>query len=288
MNIGVKNINSGQILSTCVIFNAKNMDVNTVSQFVDHLQKRARYTFTREEAEAMLDLKRPALTKALQRLHKGGRIVRIRRGFYVIIPVEYQIAGMIPPDWFVDDLMRYLGCTYYVGVLSAAALHGAAHQQPQEYHIVTPRMLRAVRLKSVHLRFFWKKRTYETPTGTIKGYTGSFPTSTAAATAMDCVRYAHSIGGLDTVLTVLDELVAGITPADLLDAARCESDMSIVQRTGWLLEQTKQPEIAKGLAVWLADHRPSKTRLDVRAPAAGSPRDARWQLIINTHPEKEA
>jgi predicted transcriptional regulator of viral defense system len=264
------------------------MDVNTVTQFVDHLQKRARYTFTREEAEAMLDLKRPALTKGLQRLQNSGRIVRIRRGFYVIVPVEYQAAGIIPPDWYVDDLMRYLGCTYYVGVLSAAALHGAAHQQPQEYHIVTPRMLRAVRLKGVHLRFFRKSCARETPTSMVKGYTGLFPASTAAATALDCVRYAHAIGGLDTVLTVLNELVAGITPEDLLHAALRESDLSIVQRTGWLFEQTKRPEITEDLAAWVTDQHPSKTRLDLRTSAAGSPRDVRWQVIVNAHPESEA
>ena len=46
---------------------------------------------------------------------------------------------MIPADWFIAELMQFLDLPYYVGVLSAAALHGAAHQQAQEFHVVVPR-----------------------------------------------------------------------------------------------------------------------------------------------------
>jgi hypothetical protein len=33
--------------------------------------------------------------------------------------------------------MKYLGREYYVGLLNAAALHGSAHQQPQEFTVIT-------------------------------------------------------------------------------------------------------------------------------------------------------
>ncbi|MBU2500813.1 type IV toxin-antitoxin system AbiEi family antitoxin [bacterium] len=33
--------------------------------------------------------------------------------------------------------MRYLAQPYHVGLLSAAAIHGAAHQQPMVFHVVT-------------------------------------------------------------------------------------------------------------------------------------------------------
>ncbi len=228
------------------------------------------------------------MTKALQRLQRAGRIQRVRRGFYVIVPIEYQTAGIVPPDWYLNDLMKDWECPYYVGVLSAAALHGAAHQQPQEYHVVVPRALRPVRTRSVRLRFFSKQGTSATPTRMVKGYTGLFPVSTPAATAMDCVRYAHSIGGLDAVKTVLDELAPEIASKDLLDAARNESDLSIVQRTGWLLERSGHPEVVEELAAWLSQRKPAKTRLDVRASATGCAKDSRWQVIVNARPESEA
>lgn len=260
----------------------------TVNEFVDDLQKRARYTFTRKEAETTLKLEQPALIKGLQRLKRAGRIQMIRRGFYVIVPLEYATGGMVPPDWFIDDLMKFLEQPYYVGVLTAAALHGASHQQPQEYQVVVARPERAIRLTNLNIRFFLKNSMAHAPVEHVKAYTGHLPVSTPAVTALDLVRFAPAIGGLDAVLTVLDELVEKITPEDLLKAARQESERSQVQRLGWLLEHTKRPELTEGLARWLEKQKPTKTPLDVRAPIAGSRKDPRWQVIVNAEPQSEA
>lgn len=66
-----------------------------------------------------------ALQQAARRLAARKRLVSPRRGFYVIVPIEYRTAGAPPPAWFIDDLMTFQGRPYYVGLLSAAALHGA-------------------------------------------------------------------------------------------------------------------------------------------------------------------
>jgi len=264
------------------------MSPSSVNEFVDHLQKRARYTFARAEAEGALKLERAALTKGLQRLQRAGRTRMIRRGFYVIVPLEYATGGIVPPDWFIDDLMKFLGQPYYVGVLTAAALHGASHQQPQEYQVVVARPERAIRTANLSIRFFLKKSMPQAPMERVKAYTGHLPVSTPAVTALDLVRFAPAIGGLDAVLTVLEELVEKITPEDLLNAARQESERSQVQRLGWLLERTKRRELAEGLAQWLAQQKPTKTPLDVSAPVAGGRKDPRWQVIVNADPQSEA
>jgi predicted transcriptional regulator of viral defense system len=59
------------------------------------------------------------------------------RGFYVIIPPDYSKQGIIPPYLYIDDLMKSLDTPCYVGLLSAAALYGAAHQQPTVYTVIT-------------------------------------------------------------------------------------------------------------------------------------------------------
>ena len=38
--------------------------------------------------------------------------------------------GVIPVEFYIDELMRYLIKTYYVGLYSGAMFQGAAHQQP--------------------------------------------------------------------------------------------------------------------------------------------------------------
>ena len=65
----------------------------------------------------------------LYRLERSGAIVSPRRRF-VVVPGGYCSAGGPPAIWFIEDLMRHLGRRYYVALLSAAALHGAGHQQP--------------------------------------------------------------------------------------------------------------------------------------------------------------
>ena len=122
----------------------------------------------------------------------------------------------------------------------------------------------------------------------LKAYMGVLVVSKPAVTALDLVRFAPAIGGLDAVLTVLEELVEKITPEDLLQAARQESERSLVQRLGWLLERTKRPELAEGLATWLAKGKPTKTPLDVSAPVTGGRKDPRWQVIVNAEPQSEA
>ena len=98
--------------------------------FLETLQASGRYAFRRTEALKTLGISRVALKHALWRLARAGRVATPRRGFYVIVPPEYRVAGCPPADWFIDDLMAHLGRPYYVGLLTAGALHGAAHQAP--------------------------------------------------------------------------------------------------------------------------------------------------------------
>jgi hypothetical protein len=71
---------------------------------------------------------------------------RVKRRFNFPRPLEYREAGGPPASWFIDDLMRFLGQPYYVGLLSAAAIHGAAHQQPMVFQGRVVICLGAVRL----------------------------------------------------------------------------------------------------------------------------------------------
>ena len=82
--------------------------------------------------------------------------MRIRSGFFVIIPLEYRSTMTLPPEWFIADLMACLEQPYYVGLLSAASLHGAAHQQPQQFQVVTTVPQREIRKKGLAIRFFFK------------------------------------------------------------------------------------------------------------------------------------
>jgi predicted transcriptional regulator of viral defense system len=260
---------------------------HTLSDFVNGLQRSARYVFSRAEAADALGFRGDALTKALQRLTGSRRICQVQRGFYVVVPMEYASSGAPPVDWFIDDLMQYIGQPYYAGVLTAAALHGAAHQRPQEYHVVIPVSRRAIRARGSRIRFFRRADVGQVQTEPRQTYTGSIPVSSPECTALDLVRFSKSIGGLDAVLTVLGELGERISPEKLSSAAQSESLRGIVQRLGWLLDRAGWEKHTSPLAAWLAGVRPSRTVLNASIPTRRGRLCRKWQVIENDQPTGE-
>jgi hypothetical protein len=58
-----------------------------------------------------------ALKLAARRLGVKHRLAMPRRGFFVIVPLEYSVAGAPPASWFLDDLMKFEQAGYYLGLL---------------------------------------------------------------------------------------------------------------------------------------------------------------------------
>ncbi len=263
------------------------MQPKSLTEYVDSLQQKGRYAFTKVEAQQTLTASEGVLKLSLWRLAKKHRIVMIRQGFYVIVPLEYASKGCLPPEWFIADLMKFIEQPYYVGLLSAAAIHGAAHQQPQEFHVVTPTPERMIAAGGLRIRFFKKAGMKTSPVDAVKTPTGFIRVSNPAVTAIDLVGYAQRIGGLDRVLTILQELKEKITPAMLLDAALSEKQLSLVQRLGWLLEKAGNGEVVDKLAEWVHTRKPRETPLDPAVPRKGFSRDSRWKVIMNAEVEGE-
>jgi len=262
----------------------KQPDVSFES-WVEVLPSRGRYFFTRDQAMADLKMNRKAFNQAAGRLAARKRIARIHSTFYVVIPLEHASVGILPADWFVVDLMKHLRRPFYVGVLSAAEYHGAAHQRPQNYQVVTDRPLREIQCRGVGIRFFVKKTVASTPVQQVKGVTGYIPVSTPEVTAIDLLRFSRQVGGLDHVLTVLQELGEVIKPHLLLEAAKVDGSVAYAQRLGWLLERTEFAESSGKLAGWLRKMKPLPAKLDPALPLRGSRRDKRWNLWVNTEVE---
>lgn len=265
------------------------MEPMRISKWIDDHQRGGRYAFSLPELAASGLGSRSTILQGLLRLQRKNRVRRLRREFFVILPVEYARIGMIPADWFIEDLMAYLGQPYYIGLFSAAALHGASHQQVQVYQVVTQTLVRPIEVAGLKLHFIQKKHFSDTPTQTFQGHTGMLPVSTPAATAMDLVAYANRIGGLDAILTPLAELSETLALEDLLASARHEANLSVVQRTGWLLEHLGEQSLADGLAAAMVDRlgKCARVPLDPAAPRQGSS-DNRWRVTVNAQPDGDA
>jgi predicted transcriptional regulator of viral defense system len=254
-------------------------------EFADDLQATGRYTFDRAEALTSLRTSPIMLKKAVMRLVSKGRLVVPKRGFYIIVPIEYRAAGSPPPSWFIDDLMRRLGKPYYVGVLSAASLHGAAHQQPQEFQVVTKLAARPMAVGRSRIKLLGKSHFERSSMMQIKTETGNMQVSTPETTALDLIRYAPSAGGLGNVATVLSELAEQLDPVKLAEAARTEGEVVYAQRLGFLLDLVGTHEKAEDLAKFVSSVSPRAMPLCAGKPVKGSLFDKQWHLRINEQVE---
>jgi len=248
--------------------------------WIRSLQAQGRLTFTLDEVDRALGGTRVAHQSAIRRLKERGLLASPRRGFYVVVPPEYDELGAPPASWFVDDLMGVVGRPYYVALLSAAALHGAAHHQPQAFQVMTDGVLAPTSAGRVHLVFFRKRHLEATPTVRMNTPTGTMCVATPEATVFDLVRHVGACGGIDNVATVLAELADALDPQALGDAAAL-AHLTEVQRAGYLLEQVDRPDRADVLAQQLEGRRVPATALRPDAPIDGAPRVDRWRLLVN-------
>jgi predicted transcriptional regulator of viral defense system len=260
---------------------------SSAGRFVEGLLGQGRYTFTRKEADRRLGRGSRATYFALYRLVRAGWLVMPRSGFYVIVDPQHRVAGTLPPEWFIDDLMKHMNRPYYVGLLSAAQLHGAAHHRPQEFQVVIPRRtVRPVRAGNVLIRFYGKGSFNHARLQKVKTPTGALEASTPETTAWDLVRYPRAAGGLDHVATVLSELAEKLDPVNLRDTVERHGELLVAQRLGYLLDQSGRRRLSRELASWVRDAplRP----LDPGSPADGARESRKWHLLVNARVEPEA
>lgn len=261
--------------------------VATLAAFVDSLQERGQYTFSRDEALSAIGSTPIALKRAAERLKAKRRLASPRRGFYTIVPLEFRQSGSPPAASFIDQLMHFHDTPYYVGLLSAAEIHGAAHQRPQEFQVFAGEQLRPVVVGRNRIHFFLKKDIANTPVELVKTTSGRMRVSTAEATALDLVHFYDRAGHLSHVATVLGELAEKIDASKLVQAAEAGGELAIAQRLGYLLDRAGASKAASKLAKWVDRRSPKPILLAPGKPGKEIARDARWRVIVNMELEPD-
>lgn len=258
-----------------------------VGRFAEELLGLGRYSFTRKEAQRRFPGSPAALYAALYRQAEAGRLVMPRSGFYVIVDAQHRAAGTMPPEWFVHDLMKFLKTPYYVGLLSAAQVHGAAHHRPQEFQVVVPgRAMRPAEAGNARIRFFGKGRFDRSVTVEAKTPAGFMTVSSPETTAWDLIRYAGAAGGFDNAVTVLAELAESLKAARLLETAKRHGDPLVARRLGFVLDRLGHGGTARGLRHMVGDA--AFRLLDPSETVAGAEEDPVWRLKVNNEVETEA
>lgn len=261
----------------------------TLQEYMAILQTRGRYSFSREEALQALKITPDAFKLAAYRLIKKKRLMRPRHCFYVIVPTEYQVDGSPPVTWYIDSLMRYSNQDYYISLLSASALHGAAHQQPQVFQVITNKPLRSILVGRTKIQFLTKKIILPESYQSIKTSTGYMNVSTPESTAFDIIRYVKHSGHLNNIATILSELKEKIDPSRFKQLLETENlELPYLQRLGYLLELVEtNKDVVTLLKNWVKQHGARFVPLSSNKNYENTPKNKDWHLYINENIESD-
>jgi predicted transcriptional regulator of viral defense system len=260
---------------------------NYLIKWIESLQSKGLNSFTYKQVlNEFTNLNEQAIISSLTRVVLKKKIVSVYKGFYLILRPEDYTKGIISPVLFVDSLMSYLERPYYVGLLSAAALYGAAHQRPQEFFVMIQLpQIRPTEKEGIKINYIGRTNFNEKWLIDRKTEVGYIKVSSPELTAVDLIQYQKHAGGLNRVATVLNEL------AEQMDSKKINSDLIggiplvYLQRLGYILENySDNPELADTLYSEIVRLNKAIRRqaLNPEGSIAGFKTDKKWKLIINT------
>lgn len=245
--------------------------------WLDEIYARGRTTFTFEEIRRERSTTVSAMHSALARAQRNHLVHSPSRGLYVIVPPEYRTDGAPPWQWYLDPMLRHLGVRYYVGLLTAAAQHGASAQSAQEVQVVVDRQVHDRASGRQRLAFVRSARVGLAPATDVKTPTGRVRVSTPEMTMLDLVAFPAHAAGWGNIISVLPDLAPLATRRGWKEALRVDPPTVHVQRLGHLLDRVSAPH-TDVLAEWLVGHRLVLSPL-VPGGARSGPADSRWHII---------
>jgi len=264
----------------------------SIIQWLDKVLANGSYGFSKEKIHQELpNLSGIAIKRALSRASNKGKIVSLYKGYYLIIPPQYTIKGILPPQLYLDAFMQHLQRPYYLALLNAAAYHGASHQQPQEYFVMTEfPVLRPTQKKGLKINYISVKEIPETLIEKRKTEAGYLKISNAALTACDLIQFEKRIGGLNRAAAVLNELAEVIRPTDYSTVLLKNVHVSALQRLGYLLEKVCfNQALADALHDAMVREKLRMFRIPLKTSkeTVGCSSDNRWKVVVNTEIETD-
>ena len=261
------------------------MSISQLRDLDDELLAEGQFSVTVASAVERTGRSEAAVRSGLQRLAEQRRIFSPARGFYVVVPAEYRSWGVVPAMWFIDPMMRHLGRQYYVALMSAAEVHGAAHQRPQVFQVITDRPVRDRDVERVQLRMYSKRSVNPDGVQRVNTRTGTAAVSTPELTVIDMATRLEHVGGLDNLATVIQELASdGLLDASRFTAVAASEPRTGVRRAGWLIEQFTDVRLDDAAD---RDAAAEPLNLDPFGERRGHV-ERRWGVRINASPESEA
>ena len=259
--------------------------------YIEQLTAHGNFSFTTKEIRDNMKISNRAVEGVLYRLKKKKSIANVVKGYYLVLTPQFKAKGCLPPNYFIDDLMKYWNQNYYVCLLSAAMYHGAAHQQPQVFQVMVDRHRRPISCGRVRIEFVINKNLANanlanTLITKLKMRTGYMNVSTPEATMIDLCVFLQRSGGIGRVSTILSEL-AEIVTNEILNNLLIKSPLNCIRRLGYLLDTLDYKALAEIIYNYVKLHKTSTILLAPYNPVYEKQTNKKWKIIVNSATESD-
>jgi len=251
------------------------------TELVFTLEKDGRTVFTVDDARDLLNASDQVLWKLLHRLTLKGRIQRIKRGFYVLVPAK---AGY-RPKWreqvhtLVDDLLE----DYYLGYWTAMSHWHMTEQLPLTAFIATTsRRRNFVYDDTIPIHFITLKPRKFFGWTTEEAGSFRFRVSDPEKTVVDSMDLPQYAGGIAEAVKALSH---DLDWSKVIEYADRQGNRTVHKRLGYLIELQGTDVSADALKQLRSRISSGYGWLDPTAPHKALRHDSRWNLKINLPPE---
>jgi predicted transcriptional regulator of viral defense system len=174
-----------------------------------------------------------------------------------------------------------MNSSYYVGWLSAAALHGAAHHAPQVFQVAVSHAIRSKMIGRSKLQFYQRDHINLISTVNIESKSGLVSVSSVETTMLDITNDLGIVGSINNAANLIIELCEAAVPdIDALSALSEHYPTSAIRRLGFLIENFTDIPVPESLREISNKRNTSVSLLDPQFSGAGV-LDTNWQIRIN-------
>jgi predicted transcriptional regulator of viral defense system len=265
-----------------------------LQSYIKEIRKEGKRCFTTDDIVEQFHVSRSHARVALHRLLKTGDVISPARGLYVIVPPEHQPHGSIPAQELVPLLMQYVEANYYVSLLTAGLYHGATHQKPSRFQVISDKRIKhPLVFGDVEIDFIYKKSISGLPTQNFTVSTGYLKIATPELVALDLLNYPNHAGGLNHIATVLSELIEKLDAIKLINLAKDINAEHQLQRIGYILDHIEvmdekhAQDTINLLASHVAELKQKYLPLASEISKTDYPRCKKWRIIENTEIESD-
>jgi predicted transcriptional regulator of viral defense system len=220
---------------------SKNHEYNErikASELAERLLSWGVSSATTDHIADLLAIPKNQVPQRLAPLKKRGLMVPLAKGLWAPVPPEYLVWGAPPALDIIDALMCHLSLDYYVGWLSAAALHGASHHAPQTFQVAVSRTVRAKTIGRSRFQFYHRNHIHFVSLVKTESKNGAVPVSSKETTMLDIASDIGYAGGINNVANLIIEMCeAGEPDLYVLAALSNHYPASAIRRLGYLLER---------------------------------------------------